>query len=569
LLVLAGTAFLIIRDIADRRRSDALERSLSELDNIPESEVTERVSALLQQAANAAETQRQWLSVLARAVELAWESGTWEPARELSLQGARELPGNQALWAVAAYTTMRSGRDAAWIAREHLTADRYQSVRSEALLRATNPEAPAEEPPEAPAESGEAPAGATKAPAEPGDAGTAGGSAEPGENADAGPAGLTGLSRASAPRAFSQAYELTGDRRFLLDAGLRSAEEGALEQALQHFLDAQAYEPAVYTAYDLEALDQAQSLLTRLEPRQATSRELSLLRADILSRKGDRSEAARVYRETLQSSADAAPVAYHNLLWLSEIAGVAVPRGLPSPTQLTLQGSERFPGDTDLARIATVLLAQQNQERARSLSAERLQSVRSPGELGLLQHHLFRRGRPLSARFADLWQLWNEHQHLSIARYIGWLAVSLGSTEELGLIVRSAGSNRIPLYGGLYAMQRGERETALELFRRAAESRPGWQATANVAAILNDRGDTDEAIRLAEEALTRLDEQRPATVPRYSRGRAVLLYEKARALAEQNELERAFSTVEQSLNTDRQLNAARLLRRRLADQIDR
>lgn len=546
LVLLFAVIFIVFQDIRSRRRSETLSQTLVSVDSSLESGRPQEAVALLEQGAGAAQTQQGWLSVLKRGVEFARHTGDWGPAMRLAHRGAETLPGNETLWAIAAYTTMRAGKDAAWIAREHLSGDRFNGIRAEALLRS-----------ELVGPDGEQSAAGDRRQSRP-DATSSAGS-------------LAGLTEESEPEEFLQAFELTADRRFLLDAALQFATAGNLQRALEIALRAEAFEVAAYLAYDIGQPDRARALLERMDAESATSTELSLLRADIARRMGEIDEAARIYREIINSDPAASPIPYHNLVWYASILGRELPTGLQTPTALAVDGANRFPSDTSLARVATISLLGESRERSEEFSESRVEQVERPGTLELLRYHLFRREQPYDARLAGLWRLWNRYGELQIARYLAWLSVSIGNTEELRLIVRSAGSDNIPHYAGFLAIRDGRLAVAREFFHEAHQREEGWEATANTAALLSALQRHDDAAEVLQPVIERYDEEATNPIAAAERERAlpVLLYQRALALAGMGRSEEAFSTVERALSLSPSFSEARMLRRRLADQIDR
>lgn len=543
LLILATVAFLIVRDIESRRRSETLSQRLERHDAV-EDGTARRREEFLEDAARLAQTQREWLSVLKRAVADARQDGSWERARSYAMRATEELPGSEALWAVAAYTTMRAGKDAGWIAREHLAGEQYSALRAEALLRSTRHESAGA--------SGETEADSS-----------AGALASEAEGA------LTVLGRESDPEAFRQAYELTGDRRFLLDAAMRYAERGAIASALESAADAEAHVAGAYLAYDLGHLKEARDHLEQLAPQEASGRELAMLRADIAHMDRSNEEAVRIYREVIATAPDLSPIPYRNLLWYRQIAGERLPVGVAEAPQLARSGAERFPGDTTLVKAATIGLYEDEPVRAETFLEERVSRVKDPGAAALLAEHLFERSRSLNARFARLWQLWNEYESVTVARYIGWLASSVGNREELDLIVRAAGSERIPHYAGLLAADKGQRDLAIDHFRNAFSNGGAWHSAANAAALQREAGADEESLSMLERAIGMLEEVETAAVQDRGTALGILQMQRALTLSSLGRTETAFQAIERALTHAPSLDRARVVRRRLADAVDR
>jgi tetratricopeptide (TPR) repeat protein len=526
-LVFASLVFFLVSDFQSRSERRSFRNAREAADRALQARSWDEASTRIRRAAEYAQTQRQWLQLLKRArrVSRTGVSRTRDDAdtalfRSLSRRAAESLPGNEHLQALHIYAELRGGdtERAAKLATEHLRSPEYQSLRAEALLRS----------------------GATL------ETNTADIVPESGtQDSDI---LLAELSRTSDAPEFLQAYRLTNDSRFVVNAALRHAEQGRLSRAyalLREHMVEHRRAVRVKLAYDLGELEKARAELRSLSGRIASSPEMQMLHADIHLRQGRGEQARLLYQDVIAANPSYSPLAFLNLAaQLRDEAANGNAESSSRALEVIGRGLETFPGNVELIQAGTLLryesggasaspsetavagggegqgrdstegIGAKARRRARSFFEEHRRPAASEDEayLALLELALFSRKPTLESRLAAGWQLRNRFpQDEDIRHYLAWLAYQTGNYQELRHLLQSSrgretgsgtsSDTMLTFYRGVIAVRDSELSEALEHFAAASEGRPHlWQADFNAGLVHEALGHHRQALSTLERA---------------------------------------------------------------------
>jgi tetratricopeptide (TPR) repeat protein len=525
-LVFASLVFFLVSDFQSRSERRGFRNAREAADRALQARSLDEASTRIRRAAEYAQTQRQWLQLLKRARRVSRTRDDADLAlfRGLSRRAAESLPGNEHLQALHIYAELRGGdtERAAKLATEHLRSPEYQSLRAEALLR-----------------SGAAPETNTA------DIVTESGT----QDSDI---LLAELSRASEPSEFLQAYRLTNDTRFVVNAALRHAEQGRLNRAyalLREHLVEHRRAVRVKLAYDLGELEKARTELRSLSGRAASSPEMQMLHAEIHLRQGRGEQARLLYQDVIAAKPSYSSLAFLNVAaQLRDEAADGNGEGSSRALEMIGRGLEAFPGNVELIQAGTLLhyeageasvsasetavaagadgqgrdgtegIGAEARRRARSFFEEHRRPAAAEDEayLALLELALFSRKPTLESRLAAGWQLRNRFpEDEDIRHYLAWLAYQTGNYQELRHLLQSSGSREsgsavssdtmLAFYRGVIAVRDGELSEALEHFAAVSERSPQlWQADFNAGLLHDALGRHRQALSTLERATSEL-----------------------------------------------------------------
>jgi tetratricopeptide (TPR) repeat protein len=306
-------AVIIISSRVSSSREEKFTAAITAVDHARDAETPSRMAGLIRKSGKTAYSAKSWLMVLKRAYEYGKTENDWNLLAELSHDALEDFPGNERIAAAATVASVDSGNSAqAWeTARRHLTGDRSRGIRTEAfLLNAFGTDKPA---------------------------------------LDEMTGGLASIPWSKDPSLFNEAYNMTGDRRFLMDAALLWLKTGNITEAIA-YLDRSGSVPGAgyvkgLALYDAGRPEESYPLFLRELEKPAVEDahrgELHLLAGDAAYRSRDYSDSAFHYRRAVSLAPGISPVPYLNL-----------GRGfssLPPEPALLERGFSLFPEDRKIA----------------------------------------------------------------------------------------------------------------------------------------------------------------------------------------------------------------------------
>jgi len=207
---------------------------------------------------------------------------------------------------------------------------------------------------------------------------------------------LVFLPESENPSHYEQAAELTGDRRFLVNAVLYSMKQGNSTRAYNLL---ERVGPGVYSpylefllSYDAGRYTEALTALTRMQGYEVVRPEIMMIHADILTALNRHSEAAALYEDVRNTSPDFSPLIYLNL------------HAIDANEDVLQAGLEIFPADR---RLLTRLISVLHESGRREQALEAVQFVASNSEYSpdLQVYELLLSDMPHERRIALLWEL--------------------------------------------------------------------------------------------------------------------------------------------------------------------
>ena len=453
----------------------------------------------LDAASSFASTRQDWLSLLGLLITVSESTGDHSTFAEVAMRAAKNLPGNEELWAIAAYGLLAAERhaEAYKLAERRLSSARYADLLAEAALRLSSTGSVAER--------GTDSSGDRTVP----------------DLAET----LTALTERTDPGLLEQAGELSGEPRFHLDAAMIRAREGKIDEAYEVFssrfppesvttLPDEFREAGALLAFDTGHTGAALRYLGFQEPTEGsdgpgTPRTLPveerhlLLAGDIYLDMNAAEPAAAVYRRLLIRNPEYSWIPYMNSAYIERVSGK-----IREAERLLEAGLSRFKDDSRL----TLALARLRYDTGRSEQADALLDAyvsRFPRNHDARLLYLKRSRAPvLPARYeASLWALFSEYPTADeTLRYLCWYLLGrndwTGIRQALGSDSgRTAALPGAVFYRAVYDAVHGEPERAAAGFETAAKLSGSVEARYNLAVLYRELGRKDKAERALLESL--------------------------------------------------------------------
>ncbi len=503
-ILLAAAAVVLARGYIERQRQHrrfGYEIRLAE--RLIADRRLEQAERRVRAAAEFAAGERAWLQVLKRAHRI--DELTEQPAllHELAPQAVAAVPGEEVLHAVAVQAALGAGEyaEAAERAVAHLHSDQYAAVRAEALIAAeAYPTDPA-----------------------------------PHELEAMHP--FMRLAAAETPERHLQAYDLTGDARFVVNAALLYLARGNPEQAAMLLdgvdLPAEAALIAALVAYELGEYERARGALQQIPAEAAVDAPVLLLHAELELRAGRPEEARRVYEELQVTDPDHSAIAWYNHTIVTEDRNERL--------DLLAEALQRFPGDLRL--VWAYVEAGGDPEAVAGALAEPYRAL-----LRFYAAQPDGGGGPRAV--ARLWELHNEYPDneaiaAALARKLVAVSDRSGLERVINRFAERDDAHWARQYEGWLAHHRGALQQAGAALEEGYAPRRLWQSAHNravYAVLQRDPAAVAEALAPARVALEGL--------PGFHVQRAKLAHLRALGAYLEGEVERARDYVLEAIAED-------------------
>ncbi len=505
-IAVAAGAVVLGRDYIERRRyQQRFDHELRVAERLIAERRTEQAETRLRNAAEIAIGEASWLRVLKRAhrIDELRDDRSAALLHDLAVWAASAEPEFESLQAVAVEAEIRSGEyeRAAERATQELLSDRFSDLVAEAVIAAGA--YPAD------------PSGAELEAMHP----------------------LTRLVAAETPERHLQAFEITEDTRFVVNAALLFLARGNPARAMQVLegveLEPEARLVEALVAYELGEYDRARAELARLPGPVAVEAPALLLLAELELRAGRHDEAVRLYQELQTTDPDYAPTAWYNHAALTDDSEQRL--------ELLAEGLQRFP--EDLRLIAAYVHGGGDAEAV-------LGGAEAPYR-ALLRFHARQQqhGSGVTA-VSELWDLHNEYPDNSeiaaaLARKLVAVRDHAGLERLVQRFAEREDANWARQYEGALAHRRGEFASAAEAFETGYAPRRLWQSAHNRAAHAVLARDPDAVAEALRPALAAVE-----GIPGYERERAKLRHLEALGLYLEGEFGAARELVLESVSED-------------------
>ncbi len=475
-------------------------------------------------AASVAAGRSEWLSLLKRAYILGTALNTYETLYITSKDALSEISGAEEIAALCAFSCLRTGKYemAFQYAEEYLLSDKWNSIRSEAVLRR------------------HALSKGVFTPAS-------------GENP------LLDAVFSEDPIALARAALLFNESRFALAAALRFAAEGEIDTATDTIIPYTPEYPEVgfLLSYDAGRYKRAAEIsFSTVLSESLRSDALDLIKGDIYLRLKDTGSALKLYKEIIAAAPDISWIPYVNSALILTEQGQ-----FEKAAEMMATGKGFFPEQKQLLLSEILIFSGRDEEIAVNLIEKYKGLYPADPEIAVITAGVFPSEANRIRLESALWNAFLQNQeNTRTARYLAASLLASGDNEGLSMLLdvweRENGNTAWSLFlRGYQGLMNRFGAEASEAFERSYLLSPRWETAFNLGVIARRAGDYDRSIDHFRDSENLIPEKWTMITQTRASIRAAI----ARVLYERGDFESSLREARYALDLDPGSNEASLL----------
>ncbi|HUX21290.1 MAG TPA: hypothetical protein VMW69_08615 [Spirochaetia bacterium] len=540
LVLTAALLVLRFHNIAASRQS--VDQLMSRADQEISGGFYSAAKPYVERAMRSANTRDSWLSIGKRAFQIGNAQDDWSLLLQVADKGTKNLPGSQELWAIKVLAESRSGDPAAGeeTARNHLTDPRFQSLGTEAVLRA-HPDLNI---------SGQSLSKTTQQ--------------------------IIDTLTSRNPALFQNLATEIQSPDLLFDAVLLYAWKGDMKAAYTLLVsqgDSASSQAGMLISYDAGQYESVRSYYEGMKPAERTP-SFELLADDVLVLQQQYDDAASAYLRFIAQKPDAFWMPYVDLAWLASDGKSS--RVSPAQAEANLvKASNIFPNQREVVlSLATLQRRTGELQSADTLLSAFLKSNPWDLDANLLYMQISGASQNPERLRSRLWELFYRAQGGSrdkIGSYLAWYLLGLDDYSGLQLLFsqvkNQTGSEWIPFFRGIYEALVGNYSSSVAELNRANAITGRWQTYYNLGIVDLKNGDPTAAVSDLQQADSSLTSDNESLLKSPQRARIHVAL--AQALSSLDNIEAAKREALYALDMDKNNLSAGLLLKKLDSTVQK
>ncbi len=458
----------IYHNYQNNRKNEILNNLLLEADNDIKNNSYVHARYLINLSVKSATNTVSWHRILKRSYYLSKQIHDYSFFKNVALQAVKNKPGQEELWSFVVFAYLHTGdfTSAYETAENHLKTRGYDLIKTEALIKANV-------------------------------------NSQLSENISVSLKPLIDSSFIKDPMIFKKAAEITGDKRYYLDAALIYIYMGDTESAYritEKWLSGNYPEVCLQIAYNAGRYNKALIYYETLERKyKELSDYFKLFKSDIYLKTGRFNAAEDIYDSFIKNNPSFSPVPFHNLFWLK------LKEGHKGISYLE-DGYQYFPDSKEIILPYTEnLFKNGDTQKAISILLEYILTYDDiPAEILYLQ--LSTADLNPKRYTSALWKLFNKYpDNRTISRFFALYLLNIGDLNGCKILLDRFTTLRNDtdwslFYKGIYFSLQNNLKNAKNLFSNSLKQRERYQTLYNLGIIEYSSGNYSKALEYLQKA---------------------------------------------------------------------